>query len=250
MAGIRRRHRRHLLRVGAGCIAVVAALALAAPPVTHALRSALHAASTAPAAGRPCPSMPASVDCSRHGGPNAATSGPSQVCPVFCGPPTSSVRAAPGTILRDCQSNNGGEPEIAGYRARSVRAGPVWFVWGKQRGYWPVSKDLGNGQVSAVGVPMAVQAGASAVVRVAPGALARFRFLSTFNTADKYRLRQGRSGITFAACPASYLGPVTVFWIGYLNGGLSCVPFQVSVAGERPVQVALSASGGVCDRRA
>jgi hypothetical protein len=52
--------------------------------------------------------------------------------------------------------------------------------------------------------------------------------------------------VTFAACPASFLGPVTVFWIGYLNSGLSCVPFQVSVPGQRPARVSLSVHGGTC----
>jgi hypothetical protein len=100
--------------------------------------------------------------------------------------------------------------------------------------------------MQAVGVPVAVRAGARAVVRVAPAARSRFRFLRSFNNSDRYRLRGGVAGVTFAACPASYAGPVTVFWIGYLNAGLACVPFQVSVAGERPVRVALSVDGGTC----
>lgn len=165
---------------------------------------------------------------------------------MFCGPPSSSARAASGTMLRNCQSENGGVPEIAGYRARSVRAGPVWFVWAYERGSWPASLPLSNGQVRAVGVSIAVRAGATAVVRAAPSARSRFRFLSTFHSSDRYRMRGGVSGITFAACPASYMGPVTVFWIGYLNDGLSCVPFEVSVPGHRPARVALSVNGGVC----
>ena len=31
---------------------------------------------------------------------------------MFCGPPGSPARAAPGTLLRNCQSGNGGEQEI------------------------------------------------------------------------------------------------------------------------------------------
>lgn len=252
MEGIRRRHRRHLLRVGAGCVAVAAALALAAPSATHALRSAI-AGGSGPTVGRSvtpgsCPSTPgtsASFACSRRVGPGPVTSSPAQVCPVFCGPPPSSARAAPGTVLRNCNSG-GGAPEIAGYRARSVRAGPVWFVWADKRGWWPASLPLSNGQVRAVGVSVAVRAGATAVLRVAPSARSRFRFLRTFHSSDRYRMRGGTSGITFAACPASYMGPVTVFRIGYLNDGLSCVPFEVSVPGHRPARVALSVNGGVC----
>jgi hypothetical protein len=249
MAGIRRRHRRHLLRVGAGCVAVVAALALAAPPLTHALRytgSAGPSAVTGRGSGQPCPRVGAvSFGCSHYVGPGAGASAP-QVCPVFCGPPSSQVKAAPGTILRDCQSGNGGGQEIAGYRARSVRAGPVWFVGARKTGYWPASRKLSHGEVEAVGVPVAVRAGATAVVRVAPAAQSRFRFLHSFNKANRYSMRAGERGVTFAACPASYLGPVTVFWIGYLNGGLACVPFQVSVPGQRPVRVTLSVHGGTC----
>ncbi len=135
---------------------------------------------------------------------------------------------------------------MVGYRAQSVHAGPVWFVWARDKGYWPVSRPLSHGQVQGVGVPVAVQAGATAVVRVASAARSRFRFLAGFNGSDRYSLHDGQAGVTFAACPASYLGPVTVFWVGYLNGGLSCVPFTVTVPGQRPIRLALSADGGTC----
>jgi hypothetical protein len=249
MAGIRRRHRRHVIGVIAGFAAVIAALALAAPPAAHALRSAGHV--PGPATGgqvsaSPCPSrLPHSFGCSRHTGPSA--SAPVQVCPVFCGPPASPGRAAPGTIRRDCQSENGGNQEIPGYRARSVRAGPVWFVWARTRNrHWTPGQPLGNGQLEAGAGPVAVQAGATAVVRVAPAARSRFQFLRTFSSTGRYRLRSGADGITFTACPASYLGRVTVFWVGYLDRGLSCVPLEVSVPGRRPIRVGLSAQGGTC----
>ncbi len=249
MAGIRRRHRRHLIRVVAGFAAVVAVLALAAPPAAHALRSALtgpgHSAG-GPASGSSCPAkLPANTVCARYVGPGAVAS--PQVCPVFCGPPASSAKAAPGTMLRGCQSENGGQQEIAGYRSRSVRAGPVWFVWARTpRKHWGPGEPLGKGQLSAGGGAVAVQAGATAIVRVPPAARSRFQFLRTFHSTDRYRPQAGPDGITFAACPASYLGPVTVFWVGYLDSGLSCVPLEVSVAGRRPVRVGLSAHGGTC----
>lgn len=184
------------------------------------------------------------MGCARYVGPGAASP---QVCPVFCGPPASPVKAAQGTMLRDCQSENGGQQEIAGYRPGSVRAGPVWFVWARTpRKHWGPGEPQGNGQLSAGAGPVAVQAGATAVVRVAPAARSRFQFLRTFNSTGRYRPHAGPDGITFAACPASYLGPVTVFWVGYLDDGLSCVPLEVSVAGRRPVRVGLSAHGGTC----
>jgi hypothetical protein len=249
MAGIRRRHRRHLVRVGAGGAAVLAALALLAPPAAHALRSAVRG--PGPTVGgvstaSPCPSnIPGFFGCARYVGPS--TSASPQVCPVFCGPPASSARAAPGTMLRDCQSENGGQQEIAGYRSRSVRAGPVWFVWARTANlHWKPGKPLGNGRLQAGGDPVAVQAGATVVVRVAPAARSRFQFLSNFNGTDRYRLHAGPDGITFSACPASYLGPVTVFFVGYLDSGLSCIPLEVSVPGRQPVRVGLSSHGGTC----
>ena len=63
---------------------------------------------------------------------------------------------------------------------------------------------------------------------------------------DLSEAQTAQAGVKFAACPASYLGPVTVFWVGYLNGGLSCVPFTVTVPGQRPIQLAISADGGTC----
>jgi hypothetical protein len=249
MEGIRRRHRRHLIRAAAGFAAVIAVLALAAPPAAHAIRSAVTG--PGPAVGgqvsaSPCPSnLPGSFGCSRYVGPTVAAS--PLTCPVFCGPPSSQARAAPGTMLRDCQASNGGDQEIQGYRARSVRAGPVWFVWARTANkHWTPGQPLGNGQLQAGAGPVAVRAGATAVVRVAPGARSRFQFLRTFNSTDRYRMRPGPDGITFATCPASYMGPVTVFWVGYLDSGLSCVPLEVSVAGRRPVRVGLSAQGGTC----
>jgi len=249
MEGIRRRHRRHVIRVIAGLAAVVAAIALAAPPAAHALRSA--AGGPGPAVGgqvspSPCPTVfQASFGCVRRVGPSASAS--PQTCPVFCGPPASAATAAPGTMLRNCQSENGGDQEIPGYRPRSVRAGPVWFVWARTRNrHWTPGQPLGNGQLQAGAGPVAVQAGATVVVRVAPAARSRFQFLRTFNRANRYRMRAGPDGITFVACPSSYLGPVTVFWVGYLDSGLSCVPLEVSVPGRPPVRVGLSAHGGTC----
>lgn len=247
--GIRRRHRRHLVRVAAGLAAVIATLALVAPPAAHALRSAVRTPGPAvvgPASASPCPTtLQPSFGCARYVGPSTAAS--PQVCPVYCGPPASTVRAAPGTMKRDCQSGNGGNQEILGYRARSVRAGPVWFVWARTANrHWRQGQLLGNGQLQAGGGIVAVQAGATAVVRVAPAGRSRFQFLRTFNRTDRYRPRPGPSGITFAACPASYMGPVTVFWVGYLDSGLNCIPLEVSVPGRPPVRVGLSSHGGTC----
>jgi hypothetical protein len=255
MQGIRRRHRRHLVRAGAGFAALVAALALAAPPLTHAARSALRGpgpASTGPATGPSCPPrIPDFFGCSRYVGPSAVPStvpgvaSTQQVCPVFCGPPSTASRAAPGTELQNCDSANGAA-EIAGFRPRSIRAGPVWFVGARDRGEWAASQRLPNGQIRGAGAMIAVVASVTVVVRVAPAARSRFRFLRDFNNTDRYRMggRGQLAGLTLAACPRSYEGPVSVFWVSYLSDGLSCVPFEVSVPGRPPFRVALSVTGG------
>jgi hypothetical protein len=254
MAGIRRRHRRHLVRAGAGFAALVTALALAAPPVAHAVRSALRGPGPAPSGPVTGPSCPAatmshSFACSRYVGPSAVSPSPDTQgpCPVFCGPPTTTSRAAPGTMLLGCDVANG-VPAVEGYRHDSIRAGPVWFAQARQPGYLAAGRQLGNGQISAGARWIAVAAGTTAVVRVAPAARARFRFLRDFNNTDRYRMggRGQLAGLTLAACPRSYEGPVSVFWVGYLNNGLSCIPFEVSVPGRAPVRLALSVNGGRC----
>jgi hypothetical protein len=165
---------------------------------------------------------------------------------VFCGPPPSSARAAPGTVLQNCDSANGAA-EIAGFRPHSIRAGPVWFV-GARRGWWAASQRLRNGQIRGGGVMIAVAASVTAIVRVAPAARSHFVFLRKFNRSDRYTMggRGQVTGVTLAACPESYEGPVSAFWVGYLNDGLSCVPFEVSAPGRPPVRVTLSVSGGTC----
>lgn len=50
--------------------------------------------------------------------------------------------------------------------------------------------------------------------------------------------------MTLSACSAPEPGSLTVFWVGYLNGGLRCVPFEVSQPGHRPIRVTVSANGG------
>ena len=247
MQRVRRRHRRHLLRAGGGCVAVVTALALVVPPVAHALRSVPNRpgqAGPGPVTAPSCPS--AALPSSRSSG-----TGYSRYlgCPqplVRGTSPSPSARAAPGTLLRDCQSENATAADIAGYQRQSVRAGPVWFVGAREKGNWPVSRRTGRNLLGAVGANVAVQAGATAVVRVEPAARSRFRFLYGFNNTNQYSLRAGKPGMTLAACSASELGSLTVFWVGYLNDGLRCVPLEVSQPGQRPIRVTLSASGGTC----
>ena len=77
LAAIRHRHRRHLRRVGAACVAGVAAAGIAVPLVTRGMLA----------------------------GPARAGSSPAVISPAA---PTSQPAAAPGTVHRDCQSSNNG----------------------------------------------------------------------------------------------------------------------------------------------
>lgn len=214
LQGIRRRHRRHLWRAGLVWMIAVAVSAAATPSIAHALWStrppASHAGSRLVLTGQP-----------------AATG--STACPGLCGPPPSAGRAAPGTVLRDCASENYSDLSGSNWQARSVRAGPLWFVYARS----------GLTQI------IAVRAGQTVVVRVAPRARSRFLFLPSANASP----RQGRPGATFAACSESEMGPITLWWIGYVNHGLRCVPFQVqTLAARHPLQVVVPVGRTSCKR--
>ncbi len=81
---------------------------------------------------------------------------------------------------------------------------------------------------------MIVAASAVVVVRIAPEGRARFKILDGFNDTDRYTIATspGASGVTFVGCPAGYMGPTTVFWVGYLDAGLTCIPFTVQTLGR------------------
>jgi len=207
----RARHaRRRLVACG---VAGVVVLAAAAWPVTSALRPAPH-----------------------HRGHHLAVhasivSGLGAVPSQF-GPP---VSRAPGTVLRECDDANNGE--LSKYwRAQSVRAGPVWFIYASSRGGWPVSRRLARGRLAGQGAVIAIRAGQRAVVRVAGPARTRFRFLPGFNNSDVYTLHSGLPGLTLGGCPSVF----TMFWQGYVSA-TTCVPLVVQALPHgRPVHVTLS----------
>jgi hypothetical protein len=222
LAGVRRRHARHVRRVGAGCVAVVAVIAAAIPSVEHALT---------PGRGPVTPVLPA-VGSAPAPGPTAAA----------------------GTGLRDCQSNNNGQVS-SGWRAQSVHAGPVWFIFARSRGAWPAGHRLADGQLTGGGAVIAIQNGSSAVIWVAPSARAHFRFLTSFKSQDRYTLRDGWAGLTVVGCPAGPVGTgipaayapgLTMFWEGYVSDATRCLPLEVRrLPAGKPVRVTLS-GGGTC----
>ncbi len=228
------RHARYVRRRAVACgVAGVVLLAAAAWPVTSALRggSPRHAI-TAPHQEITASRSPLISAVSGLG----SVPGPSPV-----GPP---VRRAAGTILRECQDANNGQLS-AHWRAQSVRAGPVWFVFGHSPGVWAASHRLAYDQLSGQAGVIAIRAGQRAVVRVTGPARARFRFLPGFNNNDVYTLRGGLPGLTLGGCP----GVFTMFWQGYISTA-ACVPLVVrALPHGRPVHITLSDHRGACPAR-
>jgi hypothetical protein len=216
LAAVDRKRVRHARRRLAACgVAGVVVLAAAAWPVTSALR------------GAPPPRRSHLV--ARAWIVSGLGSVP---VPSPFGPP---VSGAAGTVLRECADANNGDLS-KDWRAQSVRAGPVWFVFASSRGGWPVSRRLAHGRVAGQAAVIAIQAGQRAVVRVTGPARTRFRFLPGFNSTNVYRRRSGLPGLTLGGCPSLF----TMFWQGYISTG-RCVPLVVQALPHgRPVHITLS----------
>ena len=149
---------------------------------------------------------------SSPGGPTALTA------------PGPSPTAAPGTVLLSCDSANWGQlgPD---WRAGSLRAGPVWFVDGRQLGYvhdggWRGADRTirGPGKFHLVVMIVEVTSGSTVVMKPAAAARSYFRFVTGFGPAAGYQLPAGDTGFTFAACPRGAPGPngeVTDFNLGF-----------------------------------
>jgi len=230
--GIRRRHRRHVRRVSAACVAVVAAAGIAAPLVTRGIL-------TGPAGTGPAT-------------PTATS--PAVILPAAL--PTSTPTAAPGTVLRDCQSNNNGTLG-SNWQADSVHAGPVWFIYARPKSNPAASQRLAAGKLTASAMVIAVSNGRTAMVTAAPAVGGRFRFLANFNSGGKpYTLNEGAPGLTLVGCPAgpagtgipaSYAPGLTMFWEGYVTDVRGCIPLEVhSSPASQPIRVRLPAADGGC----
>ena len=186
------------------------------------------------------------------GGTGPAVTGPA-VSPAAV--PSSRATGAPGTVLRDCQSNNFG---MLGshWKAQSVHAGPVWFIYAR-----PAKPSPGHrpavGKTRASAMIIAVRNGHTAVVTAAPQLGGRFRFLAGFNNSGTpYTLSEGAPGVTLAGCPASQAGHhiparyapgLTMFWEGIVTDLRGCIPLEVRASsGSQPVRVTIAATGGGC----
>jgi hypothetical protein len=230
--GIHRRHRRHVRRVTTACVAVVA-FGLAGTLVTRGVLASPGGGG--PAAGGPAATGQAVV-------PSAT--------------PATTVTAAPGTVLRDCQSNNSGTLG-SDWKAHSVQAGPVWFIYVRPGSTPSPSHRLATGRVDVNAMIIAVSNGRTAVVTAARALGGRFRFLAGVSAGQRSTLAQGAPGLTLAGCPAP--GPqvarlpaidapgLTMFWEGYVTDLRGCISLQVRTsAASQPIRVTVAPAGGSC----
>ena len=186
------------------------------------------------------------------GGTGPAATGPA-VSPAAA--PSSTATGAPGTVFRDCQSNNFGTLS-SNWKAHSVPAGPVWFIYARPASPSPSGR-LTAGKTRASAMIIAVRNGHTAVVTAAPSLGGRFRFLGAFNNSGTpYTLSEGAPSLTLAGCPASPIGHhvpasdapgLTMFWEGFVTDLRGCIPLEVrDSSGRHQVRVTIAATDNGC----
>jgi hypothetical protein len=155
--------------------------------------------------------------------------------------PSPLATAAPGTVLLTCESANWG-PLGPNWQAGSVKAGPLWFVNGRQDGYVHYGRSLTavgalprHGMVNGVMI-IEVAAGSTVAMTAAPSSRSYFQFFGGFYLGVGNPLPAGDTGFTFAPCPASAAGPnglVTDFNLGFSIVAGRAAPVEVWVPGSR-----------------
>jgi hypothetical protein len=234
LANIYQRHQRHRVRrrrAMVGCVAFAAAVALAVPPIGHALRHSSF--SNVPhSAGSARPSK------------SRANQG-NHVRP----------KAAPGTMLLTCDDANWGQLQ-SNWQALSLKAGPIWFFAARQGrgGFVHFSNFRLPGRslhryrgLRGDFMIIEVADGATAVMKPAAAARSYFRFYDGFNGPSPYRLPAGDTGFTFAACPRPDTGPngpVTDFYLGYAIKANRTARVDIwDRPSQRPIQVIFTCPG-------
>jgi hypothetical protein len=212
--GIRRRHRRHLRRVGAACLAAVAAAGIAVPVA----RREVLAGSVTPAATRPAwPADTVRRDCPSSDGGTLGSdwkTGSVHAGPVWFIYLRPKNTAGPGQrLVTGKLTASGMVIAISNGRTAMVTAAPV--TRGRYR-FLARFNDEGRPYTLAEGAPGLILAGCPA----------------------------GPAGIDI---PASYAPGLTLFWEGYVTDLRGCIPLEVrtSPAGQ-PISVVLPAPGGGC----
>ena len=174
-----------------------------------------------------------------------------------CEAPTPSPTGAPGTVLLTCDSANGGGLP-SNWRRVSLRAGPLWFAYGRQFGYvhYGSSPNVGltvtrRGKVRLGMMIVEVTDGSTVVMNVAPAARSYFHFLAGFGPGVGYKLGNGATGYTFISCPPGTAGPngqVTDFYLGFAIEAGSRAPVEIwRSPSARPILVTFTCPGRGCE---
>ena len=109
-------------------------------------------------------------------------------------------------MVRTCAGNNNGTLG-RNWKARSVQAGPVWFIYVRSTGARSSGSGLTVGKPAGSGMVIAIRNGRVATVTDAPAARGRFRFLARFNGNGKpYTMTEGSPSLTLSGCPVSPVG--------------------------------------------
>jgi hypothetical protein len=219
------RHRRHIRRVGFGCVAVVAAIGTLVPVIVRAMP-----VDTGPSSGRV--TVPA-------------------IAPTF------SPTAAPGTLLLTCKSANWGQL-AANWQAGSLQAGPLWFA-GATAGYVhyadPAASGASNtstdGKLREGVMIVEVADGSAATLKPDATAPPDFKFVDGYDGPSPNYLPAGDTGFTFVACPRGAPGPnghVTDFYLGFLlRNGQSADADVTNMADQQSVRVTFTCPGRGCE---
>jgi hypothetical protein len=167
--------------------------------------------------------------------------------PTELAAPAPSPSTVPGTVLLTCDSATPGQLE-PNWRAGSLRAGPVWFVGGRQLGYvhddgWHAVTPVvpGHGRLQLVVMIVEVTTGSTAVIKPAAAAQTYFNFVDGYSPGGYDQLPAGDTGFTFVACPRGtpgFNGAVTDFYLGFsIEPGRAAAVDVWSAAMPHPIRV-------------
>ena len=222
-----RRYRQRRRRVTVGCVAFAAAVAVAIPPIGHALR---------------------------HTAPSGVPRTGSSTRPRKSVPATVAPAPMPGTISLTCDDANWGQLQ-PNWRAISLKAGPIWFFAAREKdGYVHFSnfrppRRSSHRYRGLRGDVMIIEVADGTTVAMKPAGAARsyFRFYLGYNGPSPNDLPTGDTGFTFRACPRSEPGPngaVTDFYLGYaIKSGRTARVNIWARPSARPIQLTFTCPG-------
>lgn len=138
--------------------------------------------------------------------------------------PTPSPTGAPGTLLLTCGSADWGDLG-KGWRAGSLKVGPIWLVYARQfahllgHGRRGTDTDILRPRHFEAAMIVEVSDGSTVVMRVADKAQPYFHFVDGFDGPAGHSLPKGDAGFTLSSCPKGRHGPngpVTDFRLGFV----------------------------------